>query len=549
MTGWQGMHAAAARRFWPKLATLALLLASWAYLTPMFTGVRVRLWGELGTPVVVDPLARSLIVASVSSLASVLTGFALSIAMRNISVGTHGGTLMAILTLPVVVGDLVIGFAFKAITMDREVFQLVFADRPQWAVLTAIIVMQVWQYGLLCGYLFWLRVVSIEQPVADFAKISGLTLIEWVRDVLWPRCRELAMVLLLITFFAAAHEYAKSWLVFKVSPGTRTSLTSHALWELYQQRLPVNPAFAQATALQACLMVGGAILLCAIIIMGVLYTSEHALVRGMNAKARCRERHCWEGAPVEGSAWYATCWLVAAAAMTLVPLLSPPARFAFSLSIEWTSVIKAASGSAVAGAFALLVAFVFGVVARVSSPSGFARFTPLAVCVSMALLALRSIPPLAFILSGYHLFAYLHGSRIGSMVSWLIGHALLALPLLGVFTIWLHTRVSQNELEFQEGAGVSIAGIANRSFVSRFPLDYAFLFLFAWSLVWNESTLNRVVSDTVPTFVDLLSRQLSVRADFSRSTTLCLVSVLLGLAAISLWRMAQTRGHRFGNVG
>ncbi len=534
-----------ARRFWCGVASAALVVAAWAYVAPALGAIRPNsLWASLDDSVVTGPLARSLAVASGASVLCVAIGLVLAVVLREVPLGSRSGSALALLMLPVLVGDLVTGFAFKSVATEGDWFVALFGDRPPWAVLGTMVAMQIWQYGLLCTYLFWLRIVSIEQSLADFAEVSGLSRIEFVRDILWPRCSELAIVLLLMSFFAAAHETAKSWLVFKVSPGTGTSLVSHALWEQYQHRVPVNARFAQHASLQDCGVAAIAILLGAVVLAGTVYAIATAVVHVMT-RATATHAARRPDRPASTPARRRSTWLVAAVvAATIGPIVAPAFVFPLSTSIEWVSTIKAAGMAGAGAAFAVFVAALFAFLLRLTSPAGFARFTWPATAVLFVIMALRSVPPLAFILSGYDLFAHVSNSQAMLVGSWFVGQALLALPLLGAFGVWLHTQVTQRELEFQEGAGLSLRELAQASFLRRFRLDYAFLFLFAWSVVWNESTLNRVVSDSVPTFIDLLSRNLSARPDFSRAATLCLLSVCIGLATVTLWLLAQSGSYR-----
>jgi ABC-type spermidine/putrescine transport system permease subunit II len=521
------------------------LALAWAYLAPLLSaGYSSTFFEPLTDPNICTPLLRSLVLAGCASILSVILGFVLAVMLRNVEVSWNTGIALSLLLLPVLCGDLVVGFGFKALSMTGPWFNAAFSSRRPWAVLAVVCAMHTWQYGLLCAYVCWLRIARLDRSSLDFARTAGLSSLEVVRDIVAPRCRSLAVLLLLICFFIGTRETAKSWLVFKVSPGTHTSLIGHALWDQYQQQLPVSPQFAQISSLRTCAFVSASVIVAslALLLACKLAASLFVVVLRL-VPSRPRPLHRL-GAAIHVR-WQGWVWIVSCIA--LGPLLAPLVFVRPSTSIDWAA-FAAALGFAGAGAcFSVMVALFFGFTLRLSAYKATATLGRELLCILMLLTGLLAIPSLAFVLCGYGVYAICAHSYVVLLGTWFAGQALLALPLLGSLALWLHTEVASGELEFQDGARLSLQEIARHSFLSRMRLEYSFALLFAWSLVWNESTLNRVVSDSLPTFIDLMSRTLSARPDFGRATTMCVATAIVAAAATALWVAVQRRALQSRN--
>ncbi len=521
------------------MAGIGLLLASWGFLLPLGK----HLWAT--DPMKVDAvsvavrtaLVRSLVLSAFASLLSVGLGFLVALRLRAIVPGSWWGAVLSCLLLPVFLGDWVLGLGFKALTFERLWFISVFGDRPPLGVLGTLTALQVWQYGLLSAYALWLRLSAIDRSLLDFARTSRLGLAEFTRDIAAPRCRSLIAILLLISFFVTAHEFAKSWLVFKVSSGTCTSLLSHDLWEQYRQRMGVGPEFAidgalreAAIAAVACLVTSAALVGC------TLFAFDRLLALWCRFSAAAVSVRTSRGLGVVVQAVVIGLLL----GSVLVPLVAPVGLYALSAKVEWARLASVLLFALPAVALAAVFATTFGFLMRMASPRAFGRMGTSFVAIVIACLLIRCTPPLALGISGYYWFGGMMDSH-GLVWGWLAGHAVLAFTVLGPFALWIHSNVSQQELEFQESAGISPAGIAFRSFLRRFGPDYSFLLLFALSLVWNEGSLNLVVSDRLPTFTDYIQRALGTRPDFAVGATLSLVALSVAVGALGLWQLILRR--------
>jgi len=111
---------------------------------------------------------------------------------------------------------------------------------------------------------------------------------------------------------------------------------------------------------------------------------------------------------------------------------------------------------------------------------------------------------------------------------------------LGSFVLISHFKVSSRELDYLDFAKVSEWKRIYWSFLTRFKAEYLLTFIFAFSIIWNESLFNRVFSDYVPSFVSvLMSAVRSRNADYSIAFGFLGVSFLLAALCVSLWLFAQ----------
>jgi hypothetical protein len=79
--------------------------------------------------------------------------------------------------------------------------------------------------------------------------------------------------------------------------------------------------------------------------------------------------------------------------------------------------------------------------------------------------------------------------------------------------------------------------IVKYSFLKRFKKDYILTFLFAFTFIWNDVTLNNILSDKVPSFADKMQRLFIGRATNDAQATLyALIAMIIALICLSLWR-------------
>jgi ABC-type sugar transport system permease subunit len=537
-----------------KVIALSVLGLAWLYLTPvwleMWDGSAILdawklVWGE-------PSVWRTLCISFSSALLGVMLGFWSAIALRRVEVQTFKGRLLAVLLLPIVVGDLAIGLVIKLQFMNSEWLRLLLADRPTALTLSLLIGIQVWQIGSLFTYLFWLRIRAIPKNLTDFGAASDISGMEFARDILWPNCRDQAVLLLLMGFLLSAQEFSKSQLILRVSVGTNTALVSHWLAQTYNSNISVGADLARKSGLHnsAALFLiftiaGGIFTLVASRIISGLVGITGAFGKSNNLRPtrkavarRAQFRHR-TGSRV----------LVAIVASLIIIPFARALVFAWpSFSQDWFGVAMAAGLAILGGTSAATLAVVMAFTLRVGFQRSLDHLGLATLMLLITLLSLQAIPPLAISLCGYAWFGHIVGEgKAEIFLAWLAGQMLLSLPWLGSFSIWVHSRVATRELEFQKLTGLNSIELARASFWDRFRLDYGFLLFFAWTLVWNESALNKAVSDSLPSLIDLLGPRIGARPDYAKGLGLVAISFFLGCIAVISWNQLLRNNRELRN--
>jgi ABC-type tungstate transport system substrate-binding protein len=199
--------------------------------------------------------------------------------------------------------------------------------------------------------------------------------------------------------------------------------------------------------------------------------------------------------------------------------------------------------AAAAAVLASVISVSLAVAARVTAPRLLRRFDGRSLWVFVLLFLLLAVPAICVGLCGYEWTSLLSRNSAPQQVGvWLVGQTVLTQPLLVGFLLWTHFQVETRELEFQQASGLSLRELAGFSFMKRFRLQYLLVVVFAFSFVWNEDTLNRVLSDTIPSMTDRLGSRVTGRgASSAEATSLVLFSAALSLLMIIVWNSLLSR--------
>lgn len=489
---------------------------------------------------------RTLIFASVVSSLEVLLGFGGALVLRSVQVFTTTGRTLSLLLAPALFGNLSIAFLFKIQLMNADWFERAVASRSFASVWGSFLVIEVWQYGSLFLYLFWLRLQRLPTNALDFTRVTRLNRAEVVRDVLWPHCRNLAGLLLLVGFLFACQEFAKTELIFKPSLGTDTELANHWLEREYYRDLNTYDAnFARNSTFKnsAGFLVATLILAASVILL--MLSAISRAVRWIPILSIPSRRE--EGAKdrTETSAvsrilaWFITL-------LVLLPLVGA-IRYLRPGIVSDLNEISQALLLAIAGAFiASLIAISFSVAARLAGLRLLQKFDGKSLRVFIALFVLQAVPAICIGLCGYEWISLLSRYSTPQQLSiWIVGQSILALPMLGGFLLWIHFQITTKELEFQQASQLSLRETTKWTFLKRFKLEYILVFIFAFSFIWNEDTLNRIMSDAIPSIVHRLGARITGRGtSYSEAATLVIFSVTLSLIMVLAWNTLLSRALR-----
>lgn len=478
---------------------------------------------------------RSLVYSAIVALASVSVGFWLAACSSTLSPADRTAKLLILLLLPVTIGDLAIAATLRAVYSASPMLVTALGPRPPLLLWPLAVAIKVCTLGSMCWYVSWLTLSSTPRTVTHFARVGGLSFGELASDAMWPVVRPLIGVLLLLCFVLASQEHTVLDLVFKSSAGTSTELAGNALERLYYGNLN---ALAQPAANDLALQQGAAYLLLVLVSSPLVIWIGLAALSMQVRSARDR----WKTAPGHKSTRIA---VFVAALMVLLPMALGVALLQPEWNWEvWDVVLPALGASLVAGVAAAVVAVGVGAAWRIAFKS---LADPLSVKGRLALhalLVLPAIPSLCVLLEAFGWVSRFAGSPMATwQVAWLLGQIAVAFPVLSVFLVWIHAAVPSAELQLHVRSGATFGEVISLSFLRRFMAEYALVAVFSVSLVWNEPSLARVLSDVVPSFSSLLTRRLSGRAvDYGEAGTLVLVSAIFAGTLLVLWsRVAAAR--------
>lgn len=491
--------------------------------------------------------ARTLVFAATVSTLEVLLGFGGALIVRRVQVFTTTGRSLSLLLIPVLLGNLSIAFLLKIQLMNSSWFERGVASRSFVSVWGTLLLIELWQFGTLFLYLFWLRLQRLPQNALDFTRVARLKSAEIVRDVLWPHCRNLAGLLVLIGFLFACQEFAKTELIFKPSLGTDTELANHWLEREYYRDLNTYGAnFARNATFKnsAGLIVASLVVVASTILL--LLAAITIVVRWAPIVSGQFTRR--QGIKFKNSIGpQVLAWLIIVfAALPLAGALRYLRPGAVSDLSEIAHALLLAFGGAL---IASTIAIVFGVAARIGGPRLLQKFDHKSLRVFIALFLLQAVPIMSLALCGYEWISRLSQYSTWQQVAvWLVGQSVFSLPLLGGFVLWMHFQVNTRELEFQEASQLSLREMTLWTFLKRFSLEYILVFIFAFSFIWNEDTLNRIMSDVIPSLVHRLGTRVTGRGtSYSEAATLVTFSVALSVLMVLVWNTLLSRGYQRKN--
>jgi len=516
-------------------AVLIIGVAGLALILPMLASASLLpdLWNRGWLLFGSSAAGRTVVLSVGVSVGCVVAGFWLSIRLHAVAPRSILGRLLPILMLPALAGTTATSFLLKMTLVANPGILRVVADRPQWGTLTIYGASLAWQYLPLCIYMFWLRNLAVAPSVRTFAQSSSLTFAEAIRDILWPSARNLAIVLALLISLSAGQDHAIGYHLLRASTGSDTAMISHALLELYQLLQAPAPKAAADVILANSLLLAPLLLAMSGLSVALTLASQHMLIRA--APRVPRRTHGLANTRPALTGWLAVLIVLTPILWSLVSV--PP-----QLHRDITPMMGAAAFTVIGSVGAFALAVLLGAALRLLLPRSLETLNGRALWVVIALVALKSIPALAIALMLYALLwpALSFGTPILFGV-WLVAHAFVHLPFLALFVLWIHHRLTAREIEYQTLAGASTLELLRHSFLASFGLDYVLVAIFAWSFVWNESVINRLLSDRMPSLSASLAPLIGTRPDYHTGMLVVLLSLLVVTAAIPLWSFITSR--------
>lgn len=467
----------------------------------------------------------------VSSCINTIGGLQLSILIRNVSTKTKVGVALSILLLPVILGNVTISYIYKT-SLYGSVFGGYIIGSGGLMQMVIFVFIHFWQYGLLFTYLFWLIIRQIPASRYDYSSSLQMTEKEIVRDIVLPPLRSLFVLLFLINMMFSFYESAKCQFVFKTSQGMDSEFISQALYRIYQLYSVINPVMAKTVTMKngivlAILLV--IILVCCVKIIISLFSCFRKSVPLLLYSSKCGNKVAF------------VCII-----LVLIPIIIAFSKSRYALSlVSFSQMPMTFLLTIVSAMFATGIAVIFGIATRMLLGRKITESNRRVVSLFLPVFLLQLIPPICIMVCGYYWLGIIGYNDIVTYLVWIWGHPLLVFPILSSFVIATHFVVGNDELEWNMVHKLNSRDIIKFSFLKRFRKEYALTFLFAFAFIWNDVTLNKILSDEIPSFAEKMQRLFIGRATNDEQATLyAIFAILMAIASIMLWNNVM-KGERY----
>lgn len=487
-------------------------------------------------------LVRTFCFAAATTILSVVFGFVGAILIRKIKLYSLIGNGVSILLIPFLLGNISIAFLYKLLLLNSSFFLQVMNNEGVYH-LILLISIQVWQFGFLFIYLFWLNINNIPNNIINYARTCRLNIFTKLKVIYLPQSKNLFILLIIIGFVFNFYEHAKSQFILKASQGVNTELIANWLYRNYQSKLVVNPNYAISDALSLGLVlvsVSLSFLLCFVFLFNFLSKKVIQLNKSKTINRVFIERNIINTNYI---------YLVLMSFIILLPIILLFIKSNITIPQNLNILINPILFTIVAAIVSTIIAILFGISSRIGWLKYLKNINSVSMLFIVFLYGLLLVPPLCIMLSGFRWMSIIGYNNMPVMyTTWIFSHAIILLPLLGSFLLTIHYRISNFEFSYLKTINIKISEIFKYIFVKRFKLEYLLTLILAFSFIWNESTLNKVFSDRIPSFTSILEMYFTGRgADYSIALTYFLISLILSIIGVLLWITINQRNKIYFN--
>lgn len=476
---------------------------------------------------------RTVSFALFSSLLNVFFAYFGALSLSKIDLFTKKGTLLSLLLLPVLLGNLTIAFMAKAILTETGFIDYIVRKGAIYQFIF-LLMLQGWQYGTLYLYVFWLRLQTIPLTLKSYAASIKLPKLNYFRDITLPHTRNLVVLLILINFVFAFYEDAKNQYLFKASQGTNAELLNRWLNRTYQSDLAISANFAinQILVISLIVTILAAVCFCLLAPLFILILNIYNNIpRGLKIF-----KYCFVESVIKKNinpAFLVPVFILPVIVPVLILILK--SNFIFSndlLALKFPLFI-----TSIAALFSVALAVLLSISSRLVFLNLLKDFNFRSTIYFVGLFILQLIPPIALLICGYKWSSILNETSVFFKYTiWILGHSILSLSLLTGFLTTVHFGLLNSELFYQRTHLLKLREIIKISFLKRFKLEYLLTLIFAFSLIWNESIINRIMSDFIPSFSSRLEMLITGRAaDYSQAFGYLIVSLSVSFISVILW--------------
>ncbi len=391
-------------------------------------------------------------------------------------------------------------------------------------------------------YLFWIAIKSIPKRINEYGEINKLNFFEKIRDVYLPSIKNLSILLFIIGFIFCFYENAKIQFIFKASRGTNTELINQWLNRTYQSNTLLSPNIA----FEKIASVGIIVLIISIVVL-----FSFLLIKNFIYNRIITNKITWTYKfSSTNSVFFSTAILLLIFTFTVVPIflvwIKQDINFDKNISYLLNPLLLTGIAAFVASFFAIF----FAIISRMYWHNSLQNFNKKSMIFLLFLFLLIVVPPICTLILGFkwmNIFGY--DSDLKNYLVWIVGHSVLCLPLLAGFSITTHFKLNNSHLFYLNSQKANLFETVKDLFVIPFKADYLLTLIIAFSLIWNEAIINKILSDIIPSYITELNKTIFGRsADYAKGMSFLLVSIVIAIACVLLWNYLLKKAEKSNKV-
>jgi len=203
------------------------------------TSRSIRLFEAISDPHVVEALGRTARLVAIVVPIQLLVGVAVG---TQIGLLQRGRTVVLVLVaLPMFVPPIAIGLMWRFLleptrgpiaSVSKSLFGLtVEGFSTTTSAFRNLALISIWQWSAFVAIVVAVAVATTPRSLLDQAFLDGLTPAARFRNVIWPRIRESALILLLVQTLETIRTFDLVYVLTQGGPGTATELLSFLVFE------------------------------------------------------------------------------------------------------------------------------------------------------------------------------------------------------------------------------------------------------------------------------------------------------------------------------
>lgn len=441
--------------------------------------------------------------------------------------------LSSLLLLPTILGDCSSSLVWRIFYMGKEgIYTNSSYSYGGYSI------MNLWESGTFFAYMIWIGFLVTKNKRKDFLESIETNNGERFRLVYLPDNRTTITILFIFSYCKSLLVDFKFFFVFRSSRGLDTETFGQWVNRIYRSESLISPAHGDSL-MGKLSFYSYFVDILAITALGILLyylLNKWSKAKSITAFFRKKTRKANETKSCH-SQLKIVIFHFLLISFIMGPLIYSIISF-HSLGVSklenlWTSFLLTLLASLVLFFFVLIIS-TYARIAWHSSLNGFNLVSSLLI---IGLFSICLIPHSGLVQSAFHWFAKIgYGNNIVLVLVWVIVHIFHTGPLLLVFCIISYFSVDQNKLKYLRVIKLTPMEIFKLQFWSDYKILYFLIFLMGFITIWNDSTVNLVMSDYIPSLaVELKNTSLGAAANYDLAMTYVFVSLIMASLTIVVW--------------